>query len=398
MRAASPPSIVGGRSIRLDVLRAIAALMVIGFHSGGLVGGGAQGNGLLWLPYNLDTGVELFFVLSGYLIALPFLRSLVNGSPAPDTVSYTRRRAARILPGYWLALCIATFLAARQPGLLPPLGMVLPQVVLIQGVVPGDGGLGPLVVGWTLSVEAAFYVGIPIATWALLKHRTTWSVRTLVTMTCAAWAVSAAIGCCVATFIPTSPLSTLALRGPAGLMCQFCPGILVALIQVGSERAGSAVARRSQIAWILIGGGLIGWVLVVATTGSAPSPLAVVMRNQVCGLLFGLILLGTLEMRGAVSRFTRGVALIGTVSYGLYLWHWLALEVVGSTGFRVGLPAPLVVDWALAVAVLTIASLPLAILSWHLVEKRAISWASDRSVHRRLATRTAVSVSPRIAS
>jgi peptidoglycan/LPS O-acetylase OafA/YrhL len=397
MRAASPASIVGGRSIRLDVLRAIAALMVIGFHSGGLVGGGAQGNGLIWLPYNLDTGVELFFVLSGYLISLPFLRSLVNGGPAPDTVSYSGRRAARILPGYWLALCIATYLATRQPGSLPPLGMLLPQVALIQGVIPGDGGLGPLVVGWTLSVEAAFYIGIPITTWALLKHRATWSVRSLAGMTCAAWVVSAAIACCVASFIPTSPLSTLALRGPAGLMCQFCPGILVALIQVGSDR-GSAVARRSQAAWILIGGGLIGWVLVVAIAGSAPSPLALVMRNQACGLLFGLVLLGTLEMRGAVSRFTRIVALVGTVSYGIYLWHWLALEVVGSTGFRVGFPVPLMIDWALGAAVLTIATLPLAIFSWRVVEKRAISWASARSIHRRLATRTVVSMSPPTAS
>jgi peptidoglycan/LPS O-acetylase OafA/YrhL len=398
MRAATSPSIVGGRSIRLDVLRAVAALMVIGFHSGGLVGSGAQGNGLLWLPYNLDTGVELFFVLSGYLIALPFLRSLVNGSPAPDGLSYTRRRAARILPGYWLALCIATFLATRQPGLLPPLGMLLPQVVLIQGVVPGDGGLGPLVVGWTLSVEAAFYIGIPLATWALLRQRACWSVRTLAGMTCAAWAVSAAIACCVATFIPTSPLSTVALRGPAGLMSQFCPGILIALIQVGSERAGTTVLRRSQAAWALIACGLVGWVLVVAFAGPTPSPLAVVMRNQACGFLFGLVLLGTLEMRGAVSRFTRTVALIGTVSYGLYLWHWLALEAVGSTGLRVGLSAPLVVDWALGTVVLTIATLPLAILSWHLVEKRAISWASNRSVHRRSETRTVATVSPSISS
>jgi peptidoglycan/LPS O-acetylase OafA/YrhL len=397
MRAASSRSIVGDRSIRLDVLRAAAALMVISFHSGGLVGSGAQGNGLLWLPYNLDTGVELFFVLSGYLISLPFLRSLVNGGPAPDTVSYSGRRAARILPGYWLALCIATYLATRQPGLLPPLGMLLPQVALVQGVVPGDGGLGPLVVGWTLSVEAAFYIGVPLATWALVKRRAAWSIRSLAWMTCAIWAASAVIACVVATFIPTSPWSTLALRGPAGLMCQFCPGILVALMQIGYERTGSAM-ERPRAAWALIACGLLGWLLVVAWTGPTPSPLQVVIRNQACGFLFGLVLFGTLEMRGAVSQFTRTIALVGTVSYGLYLWHWLALEVVGSTGLRVGLPAPLIVDWALGTAVLTIATLPLAILSWHLVEKRAISWASDRSVHRRLATRTVATVSPSISS
>jgi peptidoglycan/LPS O-acetylase OafA/YrhL len=398
MRTGAASSISGGRSVRLDVLRAIAALMVIGFHSGGLVGGGAQGDGFLWLPYNLDTGVELFFVLSGYLIALPFLRSLVKGGAAPDTLSYAGRRAARILPGYWLALCIAIFLANRQPGSLPPVGMLLPQLVLLQGVVPGDGGLGPLVVGWTLSVEAAFYVGVPLVTWALLRHSRTRSVRSLARMTCAVWIASAALACCVATLIPTSPFSTPALRGPAGLMCQFCPGILVALLQVRSERAGATMTRRPHAAWALIACGLIGWVLIVAWTGSAASPLQVVIRNQVCGLLFGVVLVGALEMRGAVNRFTRTVARLGTVSYGLYLWHWLALEVVGSTGVRVGLSVPLVVDWTLAAALLAVATLPAATLSWHLVEKRAISWASGRSAHRPVVARAAVAVSPTVSS
>jgi peptidoglycan/LPS O-acetylase OafA/YrhL len=376
----------------------VAALMVIGYHSGGLVGSGAQGSGFLWLPYNLDTGVELFFVLSGYLISLPFLRSIVNGGGAPDTLAYARRRAARILPGYWLALSIAIFLAAREPGSLPSMGMLLPQLALLQGVVPGDGGMGPLVVGWTLSVEAAFYVGIPLAAWALMRRRATWSVSSIAAMTCAVWVASAAVACAIASLIPTTQISTVALRGPAGLMCQFCPGILVALLQVRSERRDGTAEQRPPMPWALIACGLIGWVLVVAWTGSAGSPLQVVIRNQACGFLFGLVLLGTLEVRGAVSRWTRAVALIGTVSYGMYLWHWFALEVVGSTGLRVGLPAPLIVDWTLGTLVLTAATLPAAILSWHVVEKRAIGWASGRSVRRTPVARTAISVSPTISS
>ncbi|MGH9208506.1 MAG: acyltransferase family protein, partial [Acidimicrobiales bacterium] len=127
MRAVSSASISTGRSTHLDILRAIAALMVIGYHANGLVAGSTGGGGL-WLRDNVDSGVELFFVLSGYLIALPFLRALAAGSRAPDTRSYALRRAARILPGYWLALCVAAFVAARQPGLLPPVGLLLPQV------------------------------------------------------------------------------------------------------------------------------------------------------------------------------------------------------------------------------------------------------------------------------
>ena len=153
------------RSTHLDVLRAIAALMVIGYHVNALVGG--QGLSIPWLRDNTDSGVELFFVLSGYLIALPFLRALVSGAPPPDAVRYARRRAARILPGYWVALVVAAFVAFRI-GALPGPGLLVPQVALLQGLIPGEPG-GPLVVAWTLSIEAVFYVAVPVVTWMLLS-------------------------------------------------------------------------------------------------------------------------------------------------------------------------------------------------------------------------------------
>jgi peptidoglycan/LPS O-acetylase OafA/YrhL len=377
MRAASAASMSSGRSTHLDVLRAIAALMVIGYHANGLVAGSTGGGGL-WLPYNTDSGVELFFVLSGYLIALPFLKALVASDQAPDTRSYARRRAARILPGYWLALCVAAFVAARQPGVLPSTWLLVPQVALLQGWIPGDAG-GPLVVAWTLSIEAAFYVGIPIATWLLLRRRATWSLRSLATMTCVMWAISAALACSFATFIPASAWTTVVLRGPMGFMCQFCPGMLIALLQIRSERGGT----RPRGAWLLIAGGVIGWVLVSAWAGPNADALQVMVRNQCCGVLFAMVLLGTLRLHGTEHRVTRLVAYVGTVSYGMYLWHWLAFEVISATGLRVGLPIPVLFNWALGTALLGVATLPLAVLSWHLVESAAITWAGNRSRSRR---------------
>src|SRR6202158_5342016 len=85
VRPVSVASINSGRSTHLDVLRAVAALMVIGYHVNLLVATTSGGEGL-WLRYNVDSGVELFFVLSGYLIALPFLRAFVSGDCAPHTL------------------------------------------------------------------------------------------------------------------------------------------------------------------------------------------------------------------------------------------------------------------------------------------------------------------------
>jgi peptidoglycan/LPS O-acetylase OafA/YrhL len=389
MRAASAASMSSGRSTRLDVLRAIAALMVIGYHANGLIAGSSGGGGR-WLSYNTDSGVELFFVLSGFLIALPFLKALVAGDQAPDTRGYARRRAARILPGYWLALSVAAFVAARQPGVLPSTWLLAPQVALLQGWIPGDAG-GPLVVAWTLSIEAAFYVGVPIATWLLLRRRATWSLRSLATMTCVMWAISAALACSFATVVPATAWTTVVLRGPIGLMCQFCPGMLIALLQIRSERAGT----RTQGAWWLIASGAIGWVLISAWVGPNADALQVVVRNQCCGVLFALVLLGTLRLRGTEHRVTRLFAYVGTVSYGMYLWHWLAFEVISATGLRLGLPIPGLFNWALGTALLGVATLPLAVLSWRLVESAAITWASNRSRSQRaLPTKIAALVPP----
>jgi peptidoglycan/LPS O-acetylase OafA/YrhL len=362
------------RSTHLDVLRAIAALMVIGYHVNALVGG--QGLSLPRLRGNTDSGVELFFVLSGYLIALPFLRALVSGAAPPNPVRYARRRAARILPGYWVALVVAGFVAFRI-GALPPPGLLVPQVALLQGLIPGEPG-GPLVVAWTLSIEAVFYVAVPVVTWMLLSRRRVWSARSLAQMTCAVWAISAALAFGVAALAPASPWSTVVLRGPFGFMCQFCPGILVALLQIRREQREARLMRRQQFAWACIAVAAAGWLCVAMWAGPTASVLDLVVRNQADGALFGLALVGTLALRGPEHRSARLFARIGTVSYGMYLWHWLIVEGIASSGLHFDLPLPIAFNWVLGTAFITLLTLPLAIFSWRIVEQPAIEWAGDR--------------------
>jgi peptidoglycan/LPS O-acetylase OafA/YrhL len=211
------------------------------------------------------------------------------------------------------------------------------------------------------------------------------------------WAISAAVAFSFATVIPASAWTTVVLRGPAGFMCQFCPGMLVALLQIRSERAGRSLSTRRRTAWALIACGAIGWLCIAAWTGAAVSAVQVVVRDQACGVLFGLVLVGTLGLQRREHRLTRLFASVGTVSYGLYLWHWLAFEAIASTSLRVGLRLPGLFDWALGTALLAVATLPVALLSWHLVEKPAIRWASDRSSSRRGLVGTVVALIPPVA-
>src|SRR5439155_16419574 len=150
------------RTRRLDALRGCAALMVVAYHANGLlaVPGGLRANVLDDVRFNLDSGVELFFVLSGYLIALPFLRALVSGGELPGIAAYGLRRAARILPAYWLVLTAALAMSTHAPGATPTGLQLVPHVLLLHGLVPGAISR-PLPIAWTLSVEMVFYILVP---------------------------------------------------------------------------------------------------------------------------------------------------------------------------------------------------------------------------------------------
>ena len=79
------------KNVALDELRILAALMVLGVHTGQKVGlGDAAAVGA--------QGVQLFFVLSGYLAAASLSRH-------PEPLPYYQRRIRRILPLYWLVTC-----------------------------------------------------------------------------------------------------------------------------------------------------------------------------------------------------------------------------------------------------------------------------------------------------
>jgi peptidoglycan/LPS O-acetylase OafA/YrhL len=105
------------RSANLDVVRAVAALMVVVAHAVAFSVPGPGANLPLWARDAvafLSNGIWLFFVLSGYLISGPFIRALAAGRSQPLAGSYAVRRAARILPAYWAALVVVLALATAQ--------------------------------------------------------------------------------------------------------------------------------------------------------------------------------------------------------------------------------------------------------------------------------------------
>jgi peptidoglycan/LPS O-acetylase OafA/YrhL len=143
----------------LESLRGIAILLVFFFHTHGMVFGSSPQQPSLLMSFVVsgNTGVTLFFVLSGFLLSLPWLNYLLGKRSAPpNMINFYRARALRILPLYWVA--------------------VVASVALTGKIASGAKAAGFLFVGfdifpysvvwWTLATEVQFYILLPLGFWA----------------------------------------------------------------------------------------------------------------------------------------------------------------------------------------------------------------------------------------
>jgi peptidoglycan/LPS O-acetylase OafA/YrhL len=153
----------------LNGLRAIAALSVFLVHLHQTVGfEGRLG------PFDVDrwltngnTGVALFFVLSGFLLALPFLAPRRSDAGPPRLGPYFLRRLARILPAYYLCLIGLVFIDVLRGG-PPSINNVLSHLLFVYNI--NDWQILSLNEPfWTLAVEVHFYLVLPFLMLALRR-------------------------------------------------------------------------------------------------------------------------------------------------------------------------------------------------------------------------------------
>lgn len=147
----------------LDLLRAIAIVWVMLFHSF-LVGG--LGESYSWLSRHGWMGVDLFFVLSGFLIGTQVLAPLARGGPLSFRDFYIRR-AFRILPAFWvvLALYLAFPVLREAPGLEPWWKFATFTLNLSIDYASN----ATFSHAWSLCVEEHFYLVFPLLAWAMLR-------------------------------------------------------------------------------------------------------------------------------------------------------------------------------------------------------------------------------------
>lgn len=291
---------------RLHCLRGIAALGVFYHHLGQFsstaLGSsyGLPGSGLLW------TGVDLFFVLSGFLM---MWTTGQKPGGARESLSFLLTRSARIYPMYWVTLLGTFLLAALFPGALPdgPQCDLLCQVTLLPE--QDEFLIGP---AWTLSFEMAFYVLFA----ALVLLPPQGRIRAL-----AVWTL---LVCTLGGLITTQVMLVHHIYTP--LVLEFLAGIWIAvLIRRGVRLQG----------WvILIAAGVLllsGAALFNAVSPSLPSGGAEWARVALCGGPASVII-WRLASQDTTAPLTpnRFMGKLGDDSYAIYLVHW-PIIVVGST-------------------------------------------------------------------
>lgn len=149
-RAPAPVELVS-----IQYLRAVAALGVVVWHAQGQMGLGETAV--------LQAGIEIFFVISGYVMWL-----ILSDRPVAPGV-FLKKRLARVVPLYWLLTTLMVVLLLIAPRLLQSTRFDLPHVVASYLFVawpnPVDGvGLKPVMIpGWTLNYEMAFYALLALA-------------------------------------------------------------------------------------------------------------------------------------------------------------------------------------------------------------------------------------------
>jgi peptidoglycan/LPS O-acetylase OafA/YrhL len=334
---------MAGHVREFDGLRALSVLAVMATHWGPLFFN-------VTLPVG-GMGVLMFFTISGFLITDILLSSRsrveAGGSALAEWRTFYARRTLRIFPAYYLALFVAFMLGV--PTVVDPIWWHLSYTSNIYFA--GRGAFTP-VVGhlWSLSVEEQFYVIWPFL--ILLTPRK-WLLPTIIAAICVAPAWRAAM--------------SLDGAGPARLSGQ-TPACLDAL---GGGALLAWLQRRRELGlWTILTLGLAGTILLGVALWAR---LAYGELQMICALSFGLAmsmcavsaLAAILRWRGhwALAPLRWGpVAYLGTISYGLYLYHPFVAEAVAHVlpSLEKHSPAYVAANFA--------ATLAVAAASWKLFE------------------------------
>jgi peptidoglycan/LPS O-acetylase OafA/YrhL len=342
----------------IDGLRAIAILLVIAFHANGVLP--ATRDGVDEAVFQLTswgwTGVDLFFVISGFLITsiLIDMREL----HASDAPTYFRRfwlrRFLRIFPAYYVSLA---FYFLVLPRLAPSAeashdiaaAPAWPYLTYVSNFYFVDHPRAPLGFTWSLAVEEQFYVLWPVVVWLLSRRM----LRNVVIAILVAAPTTRAI--CVALDTPGEIIQILTFtRFDAVAM-----GALLALLRIDD----APITRLGRVA---IGVSAPAIVACWAVSGEwHTSAFVVSIGLSLVAVFYAGVVACALPSTGWLTN--RALISYGRYSYAIYLYHMAVLGFIASKVKR--MIAQPVLAYAMTVAIATVACFAVGWISYVLVEQ-----------------------------
>lgn len=308
--SAQPPQAIPGQIQSVQALRAIAALFVVAFHATVLWHDKFAPDVTPWR--NGNAGVDLFFVISGFIMVVSSRRLL--GRPE-GWHRFMILRLIRIVPMYWLVTAAKLAAMAAVPVLVLHTNTTAWNAVASFLFLPARDAVGTirpvLDVGWTLSFEMLFYVVFATALFFLIEP------LLVVAPVMAGLAVLSLVRA------PDGPaIATLA--NP--MVLEFVVGMVI-----GRALQGRTMLRLASPWMIVTSAAGIVCLAFVPTEG-------IWSRATIWGLAAAVTLAAAvLADRWLTPLLPRWLTMIGEASYSLYLTHGFVLPLVGLAVARMGL-------------------------------------------------------------
>lgn len=341
----------------VEGMRACAAIGVVITHVAFQTGHSSGISGRLWGRF--DMAVAVFFALSGFLLWRGHAAAARGLRPRPATGHYLRSRIVRIMPAYLVSVVVILALLPDASG--ASLTVWLANLTMTQIYVPLTLTPG-LTQMWSLAVEVSFYILLPVL--ALGARRL--PVRARVPAIAAMALLSLCWG-----FLPIhTPYGVNPLNWAPAYGCWFGAGMLLA------EWAFSPVGRVHRLARRWLPMALITLVafLVAASPLAGPEGLTsatvgqFIVRTAMGGVLaWALLAPLVLDRPDTPHRFLASAPMVtlGRWSYGIFIWHLAALDmvfpVIGRFAFTGDMAVVLVLTMVFTVAI--------AAVSYALVEQ-----------------------------